>query len=73
MADYLIGMLVVPLLLLGWLTVQSLARIYAKAHPELGPCREEGGGCGASCRCNGHCKVETEARLVSAVRSEKST
>lgn len=38
-------------LLLGWLVVQSLARLYAKRHPELGPHREEGQGCGSSCSC----------------------
>ena len=45
-------------LLLGWLFVQSLARLYAKRHPELGPAREEGQGCGSICGCHdkGMCK-----------------
>jgi len=38
-------------LLLGWLLVQSLARLFARKHPELGPAREEGQGCGSSCGC----------------------
>jgi len=40
-------------LLLGWLAVQRLARLFAKRHPELGPAREEGQGCGSSCGCHG--------------------
>ena len=39
-------------LLLGWLLVQSLARLFARKHPELGPAREEGQGCGSSCGCH---------------------
>ena len=39
-------------LLLGWLVVQSLNRLLAKKHPELGPAREEGQGCGSSCGCS---------------------
>lgn len=38
-------------LLIGWLVVQSLSRLYAKKHPELGPAREEGQGCGTNCSC----------------------
>ncbi len=41
------------LLLLGWVGIQQLARLYAARHPELGPAREEGGGCGKSCGCSG--------------------
>ncbi|MCW8825256.1 MAG: chemotaxis protein [Gammaproteobacteria bacterium] len=41
------------LLMMGWLVVQQLARAFAKRHPELGPLREEGQGCGSSCGCQG--------------------
>ncbi|EGW53017.1 hypothetical protein [Candidatus Endoriftia persephonae] len=60
MWDYLIAMSVIPLLLLGWLLVQSLARRFAKAHPEFGPPPQEGGGCGGNCLCGsgGSCKRE---------------
>ena len=34
------------LLLLGWVGVQSLARKAAERHPEGGPFRIAGGGCG---------------------------
>ena len=40
-------------LLIGWLVIQHLARIFARRHPELGPLREEGQGCGSSCGCHG--------------------
>ena len=53
MTQYLIAMLVVPALLIGWLLVQQIARNFAKSHPELGAYREEGGGCGKSCGCKG--------------------
>ena len=45
-------------LLIGWLVVQHLARLFAHRHPELGPAREEGQGCGSSCGCHdkGACK-----------------
>ena len=33
---------IILVLLLGWLTVQSLARLFAQRHPEWGPAREEG-------------------------------
>jgi hypothetical protein len=50
------------LLMFGWLGVQHLTRLYALRHPEFGPPREEGGGCGKSCGCKGggSCKRETE-------------
>ncbi len=62
MADYLIAMLAVPMILGGWIAVQHLARSYAARHPEFGPAREEGGGCGTSCLCSkGQCR-RREAR-----------
>ena len=49
--NYLLAIGLVMVLLLGWCTIQNLARIYARRHPEFGPAREEGGGCGLSCQC----------------------
>ncbi len=49
----LAAMLLVPALLLGWILVQEIARRFARAHPELGAFREEGGGCGRNCGCHG--------------------
>jgi len=57
MWQYLLAIVGVPLLLLLWLVVQQLGRRSARAHPELGPYREEGGGCGKNCGCHGgHCR-----------------
>jgi len=53
MWQYLLAMLLVPLLLLGWLLIQHIGRNFARSHPELGAYREEGGGCGKSCGCKG--------------------
>ncbi len=40
------------MLMVGWITVQQIARAFARRHPELGPYREEGGGCGSgNCGC----------------------
>lgn len=40
-------------LLIAWLLVQHFSRIFSKRHPEFGPVREEGRGCGSSCGCHG--------------------
>jgi hypothetical protein len=53
MLQILAAMLLVPALLLGWILVQEAARRFARSHPELGPFREEGGGCGGNCGCHG--------------------
>ncbi|MCG6970993.1 MAG: chemotaxis protein [Gammaproteobacteria bacterium] len=50
--NYLISIVLVMILLLAWCSVQAWSRRYARRHPEFGPAREEGGGCGVSCRCN---------------------
>ncbi len=42
-------MVVILLLMLGWVLVQRLARLFARRHPEFGAYRE-GGSCGS-----GHC------------------
>ena len=49
---YAITILIILGLLAGWVGVQHLARGFASRHPELGPAREEGGGCGGLfCLC----------------------
>ncbi|WP_078458768.1 chemotaxis protein [Solemya velum gill symbiont] len=50
MRDYLVAMLALPLLFLVWVVVQWITRQYAMRHPEFGPPREEGSGCGSSCQ-----------------------
>ena len=53
MADFIIASVGIGLVLIGWLAIQQLARYYAARHPEFGPAREEGSGCGKSCLCAG--------------------
>ncbi|MEN8130997.1 MAG: chemotaxis protein [Pseudomonadota bacterium] len=61
MITYLFAMAVILLVLLGWVAVQHLARLYAARHPEFGPAREEGGGCGGLCGCSGEtCQRDTK-------------
>lgn len=62
MLDYLIAMIAVPTLLLGWLIVQQITRQFAKAHSEFGPPREEGAGCGKSCMCSGNGRCERKGK-----------
>lgn len=54
-------------LLAGWLWVQHLARRLAARHPELGPAREEGGGCSLLCLCRNTeaCPKQRLRRLLS--------
>ncbi|MDJ0861283.1 MAG: chemotaxis protein [Gammaproteobacteria bacterium] len=65
MADYLLAVLVIGLVLAGWIGVQQLARSFAARHPEFGPAREEGSGCGSGCLCSGEtaCSRHTDGRL----------
>lgn len=52
LTTYAITILVILGLLAGWVGVQHLSRGFAERHPELGPAREEGGGCGGLfCLC----------------------
>lgn len=51
--QYLIAIVALPALFTAWVLVQQAARRFAAAHPEFGPAREEGGGCGTSCGCSG--------------------
>ena len=53
MLDMLIAAGVILLVLLGWILVQQYAREFARRHPEFGPAREEGRGCGTGCNCSG--------------------
>ncbi|HWS13163.1 MAG TPA: hypothetical protein VN279_10220 [Rhodocyclaceae bacterium] len=52
MLTYLITIGLIFVLLTGWIVVQQAAKLYARRHPEFGPCREEGAGCGS---CGGSC------------------
>ncbi len=48
----LIAILIIFGTLVGWIGVQHLARTFAARHPEFGPVREDGEGCGGLfCLC----------------------
>ena len=48
-----IAVAVILCLLAVWIGIQHLGRAFARRHPEFGPAREEGGGCGFFCLCKG--------------------
>lgn len=62
MVDVLVAILVILGLSAGWIYVQHLSHEFARRHPELGPAREEGGGCGTSCQCSsgGQCSKKSD-------------
>jgi hypothetical protein len=45
-STYLVTIGLILILLMGWVLVQQVYRLFARRHPELGPFRSEGGGCG---------------------------
>lgn len=58
MSAYLATIGLLFMLLLGWVAVQRSYRSFARRHPQLGPFRDEHGGCGG---CGGACSRQ-EAR-----------
>jgi len=59
---YAITILIILALLAGWIGVQHLSRMFAARHPEFGPAREEGGGCGGLfCLCKDGNKCPKQA------------
>jgi hypothetical protein len=47
-----LAILIILAVLTGWIGVQFLARSFAARHPEFGPAREDGEGCGGLlCLC----------------------
>ena len=57
------------LALLGWIAVQQAARHYAARHPEFGPAKEEGGGCGGGCSCSagGQCSNKRKDLFIESI------
>ena len=45
-------------ILMAWVLIQQAARKFAANHPELGPMKEEGLGCGKNCGCKTTCEQE---------------
>jgi hypothetical protein len=59
MARLILTPLVIFGVLLGWIWVQGVYARFASRHPDLGPYREEGGGCGGGC-CAGTGRCERD-------------
>lgn len=60
MGTYLLAIGIILILLLGWVAVQHLARLFAARHPEFGLYNEKAGGCGG-CGCGGgSCRTDTD-------------
>jgi hypothetical protein len=54
-----------------WIVVQKFSRKFASTHPEFGPIREEGGGCGGGGKCNcSSIKSCTNPKIKHKVRKE---
>jgi len=49
MLTYVVTIGLILALLLGGIAVDRLYKGFARRHPELGPFRGEGGGCGGHC------------------------
>lgn len=63
-----IAITLIFLALLGWILVQHAARRFASRHAELGPAREEGGGCSLICLCRDTHKCPKQ-KLLKAFKS----
>jgi len=46
MGTYFLAIGIVLIILLGWVAVQQIARLFAARHPEFGPYTEKTGCCG---------------------------
>jgi len=73
MVDFIIAIGLVLVLLTGWIYIQQLARRFAARHPEFGPAREEGSGCGKSCMCTGgSCSKRAQRTAMPADKNDFS-
>ena len=61
MARYLLAVLAIFALIAAWLFVQASYRRFAERHPELGPFRQEGAGCGGCGGCASGCEERRSA------------
>ncbi len=55
MLNFFIAIGIIFVLISGWILIQQAARKYAAKHPEFGPAKEEGLGCGKNCGCGAVC------------------
>lgn len=55
MTTYLLTIGLILILMLGWVVVQQAYKLFARRHPELGPFRNDNGGCGCCSSGGGSC------------------
>ena len=55
---FLVTFALILLMILMWFLVQHFARLFAINHPEFGSVREEGSGCGSTCKCETPCLLK---------------
>jgi hypothetical protein len=59
MGTYLLATGIIFIVMLGWIAVQHMARLFAVKHPEFGSYPEGEGGCG-TCGCShDRCHMDT--------------
>ena len=72
MSRYLVAIGLILALMLGGLAVERVYRRFARRHPELGPFRQEGGGCSGNCGAGacagGACETPETQPLVGPYR-----
>ena len=66
----LTAIVLIFLLLLGWILIQHLGRVFSARHSEFGPAREEGGGCSLICLCR-DTSACPKKKLLKAFKSQK--
>jgi hypothetical protein len=75
LTTYAITVLIILGLMAGWMGVQQLARSFAARHPELGPAKEEGGGCGGLfclCKEKQACPRQALKKVINKNPTQKS-
>ncbi len=59
MGTYLLAVGIVLIVMVGWVAVQQIARLFAARHPEFGAYSERAGGCCGGC-AGGHCSSDKD-------------
>lgn len=68
---YIVSIIIIFLVLLGWILAQHMARLFAAKHSEFGPAKEEGGGCSLLCLCKNSDNCAKE-KLLNALKRKRS-
>jgi hypothetical protein len=72
MLTYILAVLIILGMLSGWIFVQHVARVFAARHPEFGPVKEDGEGCGGLlCLCKDESSCPKKLLLSKLNHSEE--